>query len=353
MHLPIYWKFNSARPSFVAGARAIAILARQPEPVSGWSLALRLVRQFGPARITARISPLPLVRLACVLTFTFVNAVCADSTNLAAMADTTLQEAFPDNNFGGGTTLTAGGRAQGGRTRALLQFDIAGSIPPNATISSAALTIVVTAVNSINASNSTFNLHRVVASWGEGNGSDFGSGSLAVAGEATWNHRLSPDTAWTGAGGDFAAASAGQAVSGLGAYTFNSPALATDVQAWLDNPAGNFGWLLRSEGETIASTIRRFASRLDTVNPPRLLVNYTLSATPLTPLITNVALLGDQLHFSFSAEANHTYTVETRSSLTGGTWNVLTNIPAFPSTRIIQIANTTAASEGYFRVSTQ
>ena len=53
-------------------------------------------------------------------------------TNLACVADTTLQVDYPDNNLGGADTFTAGGRNQGGPTRALLQFDIATAMPPGA-----------------------------------------------------------------------------------------------------------------------------------------------------------------------------------------------------------------------------
>jgi len=103
-------------------------------------------------------------------------------TNLACVADTTLQEDFPDNNTGGANSFTAGGRNLGGPTRALLQFDVAGAIPAGATINSGTLTLTVA---NTNGPSSTFALHRVLASWGEGTGSNFQGGSPGGENDAT------------------------------------------------------------------------------------------------------------------------------------------------------------------------
>jgi hypothetical protein len=53
----------------------------------------------------------------------------AETTNLMAVADTSLHSFFPDGNFGGGTSFTSGGRNMGGHARALLRFDIAAHLP--------------------------------------------------------------------------------------------------------------------------------------------------------------------------------------------------------------------------------
>jgi hypothetical protein len=68
----------------------------------------------------------------------------ANSVSIHPTADTTLQQAFPNNNFGDGTTFTAGERRQGGATRALVRFDVAGNVPSGATITSVSLTLNVT-----------------------------------------------------------------------------------------------------------------------------------------------------------------------------------------------------------------
>ena len=82
------------------------------------------------------------IALAMVL-FGGVTAAHADSITLGAIADTTLQQAFPNNEFGGGVSFTSGDRRRGGITRALLAFDIAGNLPTGATITAATLTLTV------------------------------------------------------------------------------------------------------------------------------------------------------------------------------------------------------------------
>jgi hypothetical protein len=202
-------------------------------------------------------------------------ALYADSLMLIPVADTTLQEAFPNNNFGDGTTCTAGTRRRGGRTRMLLRFDIADSIPAGSTIDSVTLTLRVTSTPSGGA-NSMFDINRVLVSWGEGNGSDHG-GTVGGSGQATWNNRTGPGTAWTTAGGDFSpTASASRSIAGNGSYLFGStPNMINDAQAWLDNPAINFGWILRTQSEGTFTTIRRFAARTDLANAPMLTIQFT------------------------------------------------------------------------------
>lgn len=269
------------------------------------------------------------------------------SVTLLPVADTTLHEAFADNNFGGGSTFTAGGRNMGGRARALLKFDVAGNLPGDATVVSASLTVTVTAANG---PESTFELHRVVADWGEGSGSDFGVGSPGGAGEATWNNRLGPGTPWATPGGDFVAAiSASTPINLQGQYTFSGPGMVNDLQTWLAQPGTNFGWLLRSEDEHIAGTIRRFAGRLDANNPPLLQITFTVpTATP--PVITNLLLTNGLIQFAFVAQANRAYAIEARDSLTGGAWSAVTNFPARPADTELLFSAPATGPERYFRV---
>lgn len=279
----------------------------------------------------------------------------ADTTNLTAVADTSLHSFFPDSSFGGGTSFTSGGRNMGGHARALLRFDIAGRVPVGATINSAQLTLTVINVSGVNGPNSTFDLHRVLAGWGEGAGDDR-VGSLAQAGDATWSHRLAPNTAWSSAGGDYlGTASANLSVAGLGNYIFSAAGMAADVQMWLDNPAANFGWLLRSQAETTLGTIRRFAGRTSPANAPVLVVDYSLTAPPLPavpPVLSGLVQVGNEIQFSFDAQSNRTYAVEFRDTLGFTNWSVLTNIPALPEDATIHITNGIAGSERYFRART-
>ncbi|MDW8307872.1 MAG: DNRLRE domain-containing protein [Verrucomicrobiales bacterium] len=270
------------------------------------------------------------------------------SVSLVPVADTTLHEAFPTNNFGGGSTFTSGGRNLGGRARALLKFDVAGSLPSGATLISASLTVTVTAANG---PGSVFSLHRVGSNWGEGSGSDFGFGSPGGAGEATWNDRLGPGTPWATAGGDYVPAlSASTFLNQPGQYAFTSPGLLNDLQLWLAQPGTNFGWLLRSEDEHIAGTIRRFGGRLHEDNPPRLQITFTVPVP--APVITNTLYTNGLIQFEFLARSNRAYRVETRASVTGGLWTTLTNFPAQPADTQWSFSTPATGPERYFRVAT-
>src|SRR5206468_7016882 len=165
----------------------------------------------------------------------------ADSVTLHPVADTTLFETSPNNNLGAHTDFiagtTAGSAGQPFRNRALLKFDIGGQIPTGATITSASLTLSVVKTPSVPA-NSTFGLHRLLVSWGEGNKTS-SLGLQATTGEATWISRLFLLPQWALPGGkegtDFLTdTSASTFVSGRGGYTFVSTSnLVADVQFWL------------------------------------------------------------------------------------------------------------------------
>src|SRR5438552_1335129 len=154
-----------------------------------------------------------------------ITSVRADLTaNLLASADTSISQCFRDNNFGATVEIQAGTITTGHPTRALFKFDIT-QIPTNATITSAALRIIVTKKR-LNGAGSTFDLHRILKDWGEGVGTG-NQGSLANPGEATWNNRFHPSTPWTPAGGGadvdyISAASSSTFLDAEGPYTFSS-----------------------------------------------------------------------------------------------------------------------------------
>ena len=82
---------------------------------------------------------------------------------------------------------------------------------------------------------------------------------------------------------------ASASVDGIGPYTWSSPGMVGDVQAWLDDPASNFGWVfLGNEAET-NRTSKRFDSREHgtPANRPQLEVQFTLPEPPTpTPTAT-------------------------------------------------------------------
>ena len=213
-------------------------------------------------------------------------------------ADTSLFETFPNNNLGAVQSLAAGTTGNGFRSRALLKFDFtAAGIPLGATINSVTLSLTVVIVPGGGGQNSVFDLHRVLQDWGEGSfaGIPTSTGGPAMAGEATWQARFHSGTLWTAPGAaaptDFAAAaSASQAVAGLGSYAFSG--MTADAQTWLDNPAQNLGWILISQSEPTSLTARRFGSRENATARPTLLVNYSPVPEPATITLFGLCGLG-------------------------------------------------------------
>jgi len=161
--------------------------------------------------------------------------------------------------------------------RALLRFAIADSLPAGATIDSVQLTLHLSKTA---APVKTHTLHTLTADWGEGNSDATGfegGGASAQTGDVTWTYRFFNTTNWATTGGEFVAgAVASRAVLGVGFYTWKSAGMTTDVQAWLDSPATNFGWIVIGD-ETVPQTAKRFDSRENVVaaNRPRLTVYYT------------------------------------------------------------------------------
>src|SRR5206468_1345515 len=176
---------------------------------------------------------------------------------------------------------------------------------------------------------STFDLRRLLGDWGEGAGTNNG-GTAANPGEATWNARFYPSSLWTVPGGsisnDFSeAVSASLLLPDVGTYTFNSTSnLVSDVQKWLQNPATNFGWILMSESEDVAFTIRRIGTRESITNAPLLTVDFTL---PTAPTLQLMKPAGGEIQLAFLALAGQAYSVQFRDSLSFGNWLTLTNLP--------------------------
>ncbi len=230
----------------------------------------------------AVLSQKVLIRTLALVALPFYSTarLKADTISLTPLVDTTLFQTSPNNNLGGTPNFIAGTTSGGGRNRALLKFDIAGQLPANAVITSVSLTMVDVS-NSSSFTPSTFNLHRVLVDWGEGNKTG-NQGQPASAGEATWNARFFGMLLWTvpgaEAGSDFAVASSGATfIAVTGASTFTStPGLVTDVQSWLDDPTNNFGWMLLSDAESTLETSRRFGSSEDTLGRmPGLRIDFT------------------------------------------------------------------------------
>jgi len=311
-----------------------------------------------PVRPRAAVDRTTLRCVICLLLMTHALRLPAITFTLVPEADTTLFETFPGNNMGGVQTVASGVTANGFKSRALFRFDIAGNIPSNAVITSASLTLKVVMVPLGGGINSDFALHRAERDWGEGNkvqGDPVTStGAAATAGEATWLARFHPLSLWTAPGAaapaDYAPApTTTQFVSGLGTYTFTS--LAADVQAWLTNSAGNFGWILISQREdpvTDAGTARRFGSRESVTNAPVLVVECTIC-----PEITIAEFSGNQFKIGFEAQAGHAYVVECRDSFSVPGWTMCTNLPPPAVTGPIEVLLPITGPVQFYRVGAQ
>ncbi|MHC4948703.1 MAG: DNRLRE domain-containing protein [Planctomycetota bacterium] len=227
-----------------------------------------------------------------------VPAARGDVVTVGASKDNTLFESAT-----GGLSNGAGDRIYAGLTgsfagvnirRGLLAFDVASAVPSGSTITSVELTLHLT--NSAPGSgDQILSLHTVLQDWGEGASvSPGGSGGAAAPGDATWIHTFSDSSFWTTAGGDFdAIASASTTVgSSLGAgYTWSSASLVSDVQAWLDDPAQNYGWVLRGN-EAVERTAKAFGSRenADSAFRPELRIEFVTAPAPSALALLAVAL---------------------------------------------------------------
>jgi uncharacterized protein (DUF1501 family) len=237
--------------------------------------------------------------LGAVLLLDLARPVRADRVELIPSADTTLIEVAPDSNLGGACIVNAGTTQINTRNRGLFLFDLTGTLPANAVVTSAELILGVTGEPANGFITANYTLHRMLRPWGEGNkgdpncppdnGSSPGVGLAATPGEATWTHRFAlTSSTWGAPGGapgvDYVAgASADQLVSGTGESPYHfldTPELRSDVQAWINDPQNNFGWMLICDLEDERGTARRFGSREDPFSPPTLVIDYTIVPEP-------------------------------------------------------------------------
>ena len=220
-----------------------------------------------------------LIRLlfaATLLTGSATSVMAQNEVTLSPSKDNTLFE-----NAGGTVSNGAGLYMFAGRTneatnflrRALVHFDVSG-IPAGSTIESVELTMRMS--RAISGAHDIV-LHRVNSDWGEGTSNapgQEGAGAPATSGDATWIHTFSPSSQWATPGGDFESSpSATTSVAGVGNYTWASTSeLVADVQAWLDNPSSNFGWIVIG-AEAVATSAKRFDTR-ESTSPPQLTVQF-------------------------------------------------------------------------------
>ncbi len=237
------------------------------------------------SRLTTRSDRVVMAKRAFLL-FLFFTVSClpalAEIVELDPVKDNTLYENSQGLvSNGAGTSLFAGRTAQGDIRRALLAFNLSNGIPADSTVNSVSLTLNMNRTQDGN--SRTISVHRVLKDWGEGTsdaGGQEGGGTNATTGDATWIHTFFNSSTWSNPGGDFVSpSSASREISGNGSYTWESNSqLVADVQNWVDDPTGNFGWVLIG-GESSSTTARRFNSRESSSSSrPKLTIDFTAPA---------------------------------------------------------------------------
>ncbi len=254
-----------------------------------------------------------------------------DSVTLTSTADTGMMSLNPNNNMGRLATVPVGALANqaGHKARALFRFDPAALIPPGSVVTNVTLRLNVSKEASSGTAD-TVGLHRMIQAWGEGTKTTQNNGSSATAGEASWNWRQFNSATWGEPGGqadvDFAASpSATVTWNNPGAYTFpSSPALVADVQSWIDAPASNQGWMVKSTDET-GRTGKRIVTHdsSSTTQKPQLIVQYTPPSTD--PVLQSIQLSGTDVDLIFRIEAGNLYDLRAYESPGSSSFLVLTN----------------------------
>jgi glucose/arabinose dehydrogenase len=186
---------------------------------------------------------------------------------LEAVKDTSL---FSETGLGGeelsnGTgPLFAGLNAGSQVRRALLAFDLS-SVPASTRFASAILRLNVTQASGAAGTNPRFSiLNRVLANWGEAATFSATGGVAAQSGDPTWLQSAfssSSPVYWTNEGGSYALeTSASTAIRLTGPHTWEGPQMVRDIHQWMNAPATNHGWLLRSD-EGLVGQNKQIASR--------------------------------------------------------------------------------------------
>jgi hypothetical protein len=232
-----------------------------------------------------------------------VSLVASQDNTIYSDGDGTLSNGSGDHFFVGRVAPQGNNALR----RGLLAFKDLGEIPSGATIESVRLHV---RMNKEASAATNVRLFRLTSDWGEGASEAArpeGKGAAAEAGDATWMHRFFDQEMWDTPGGDFASGSSAQLMIGdVGDYTFGSSSgMVSDVQAWLDNPASNFGWILIANES--ATSARRFSSRHNSSANNRPVLEITYSAPTVDPVPDEFDFSGIWFDFDLDGEGYNVY----------------------------------------------
>ena len=212
--------------------------------------------------------------MALLFSCYFMNA--QTTVDLNATRDNTIYSESGSTSNGAGSYLFAGVTGNGNTRRSLIYFNLSG-IPAGATIT--AVTLKITCSKAASGSGGLA-VHKMTHNWGEGGsdaGGEEGGGAPAQENDATWTVPFFNKTGtWGSTGGDFVSTPSATvaAVSSGNKLEIASAGLLQDVQDWVNNSPGNFGWALLGSENTERSS-RRYNSRHNAQDPPVLSVTYT------------------------------------------------------------------------------
>jgi hypothetical protein len=218
--------------------------------------------------------------------------------------------------------LFAGVDGAGNPRRGLIEFNIGAKIPAGSTITGVTLQMDLGqaagsggGVGGGTGGSQTISLFDESQAWGQPTNvagassfSAIGHGGSAATGDATWNDAFFNTTPWTTAGGDYSSSLSDRGDATVGAtlttYPWSAAGMTADVQNWLNNPATNFGWLIRNSDETSLADFRAFWSAqgaaaylaANPTNPanisaPELIVTYQPVPEPFSLLTFSSAAL--------------------------------------------------------------
>lgn len=214
-----------------------------------------------------------------------VAPVASQTVVLEPAQDAAIYEESGQLANGAGSFVFAGKNASDSERRALLRFAVDQAIPAGATVTAVSLELTMSRTTS---GPQDVELHRVLEPWSEGpsaaSGGE-GGGTSAQSGDVTWTHRVYPDVTWSSPGGTFASpATASVEIDQNATYMFAAfPGMVDDVQAWLDTPAENYGWMLVNTSAT-AGSAKRFNSRENSTASTRPHLTITFDPPTVPPI---------------------------------------------------------------------
>lgn len=222
-----------------------------------------LMATFSP--LDAGSTPTPTPTRTSTPTATPTQGVA--SRTLYAIADATILEGYPGNNFGTTNDMWAGyddGLNPNGRiVRSLIRFDVS-SLPPSAVIQSAKLRVYYIGYRDYANRVNTITAYRITGNWTE----------LGV----TWNNKPSPDASYGSV--DI------PANTNWGWRELDVRAL---VQGWVNDSIANQGVMLRGpEASGADSSYRKFSTREGPYSP-QLMITYVAAAAASDVPPDNVA----------------------------------------------------------------